>query len=171
MNMLEKLEMQMSHLGITKLLGQKFVAESADAKRIDQQQANSVLAVVSMELENSLNKAMELTAQYVGKEPPKVVIDRDFDFYRLLGQDVSVLSELEEKGQITPRTFMNIMRSGEWFGDSVNIEQGLQETERLKAEKRKEQEALLTQRANNMMPMESGDEGGEEGGEEGADGS
>ena len=41
---LKELEMQMSTLGISKLLGQKYVAESADAKRIDQMQANSVLS-------------------------------------------------------------------------------------------------------------------------------
>ena len=51
---IQQLEAQMSSLGVTKLLGQKFVAESADAKRIDQAQAYSVLSIISMQLESAL---------------------------------------------------------------------------------------------------------------------
>ena len=40
MSELQSLEAQMSTLGVTKLFGQKFVAESAEAKRIDQAQSN-----------------------------------------------------------------------------------------------------------------------------------
>ena len=79
------LQTQMSNLGISKLLGQKFVAESADAKRIDQAQANSVLATISQELEQALNQSFAFAARYLGIEPPTVTLDRDFDFYRLLG--------------------------------------------------------------------------------------
>ena len=79
---IKELEMQMSTLGISKLLGQKYVAESADAKRIDQAQANSVLSIISMELESSLQQAYEFAARYLGIEAPKITLDRDFDFYQ-----------------------------------------------------------------------------------------
>ena len=79
---IKELEMQMSTLGISKLLGQKYVAESADAKRIDQAQANSVLSIISMELESSLQQAYYFAARYLGIEPPKITLDRDFDFYK-----------------------------------------------------------------------------------------
>ena len=82
---IKELEMQMSTLGISKLLGQKYVAESADAKRIDQAQANSVLSIISMELESALQQAYYFAARYLGVEPPTISLDRDFDFYRLLG--------------------------------------------------------------------------------------
>ena len=134
---LDRLENQMSHLGVTKLLGQKFVAESADAKRIDQQQANSVMATVSLELENALNQALRIAGEYAGMEPPKVVIDKDFDYYRLLGQDVSVLGELEDKGQIRTSTFLKILRSGEWVPDSVDLVEEEEEVKRLKEEKQR----------------------------------
>lgn len=146
--MLERLENQMSHLGVTKLLGQKFVAESADAKRIDQQQANSVLATVSLELENALNEAFRIAGEYAGLEPPKVVIDKDFDFYRLLGQDVSVLGDLHAKGQISTRLFHLIMRHGEWIPSEVDLEQEAVEIERLQKEKQQAMlEAAQTQNA------------------------
>ena len=130
MNELQSLENQMSTLGVTKLLGQKFVAESADAKRIDQAQANSVLAIVSQELESALNQAFSFAAQYVGIEPPTVSIDRDFDYYRLIGQDVSVLADLSEKGKISDTLLLEILRRGEILPDNINIEEELARSDR-----------------------------------------
>jgi hypothetical protein len=120
-NMLLMLEQQMSTLGVTKLLGQKFVAESADAKRIDQSQANSVLSIISMELENSLQQAFNMAAAYMSIAPPKVSIERDFDYYRLIGQDVSVLSGLVKDKQLTVEAFLKMLKSGEVMPDSVDL--------------------------------------------------
>lgn len=119
--LLDRLENEISHLGVTRLLGQKFVAESADAKRIDQGQANCVLAVAAEQLEAALNEAFEIASLYYKKEPPKVEVNKDFDFYRLLGQDVSVLSDLEDKGQITTNLFHKILRNGEWIPDDTDM--------------------------------------------------
>jgi hypothetical protein len=132
--MLDRLENQISHLGVTKLLGQKFVAESADAKRIDQQQANCVLSMAAEELENSLNESFRMASEYNGKEPPKVVISKDFDFYRLLGQDVSVLSDLETKGQIPIDLFHKIMFHGEWIPEDVDLKDLSDTVKQLKEE-------------------------------------
>ena len=122
MNELQSLESQMSTLGVTKLFGQKFVAESAEAKRIDQAQSNSVLSIISQELESALNQAFAFAAQYVGMEPPEITIDRDFDYYRLIGQDVSVLTQLNQLGKISDSTLLEILRRGEILPDNINIE-------------------------------------------------
>ena len=132
--LLDRLENEISHLGVTKLLGQKFVAESADAKRIDHQQANCVLAVAAMELESGLNEAFRIASDYNGKKAPRVIVDRDFDFYRLLGQDVSVLSDLETKGQITTELFHRILFQGEWIPEDVNLKDLMAQVEKLKKE-------------------------------------
>lgn len=145
--LLDRLENEISHLGVTKLLGQKFVAESADAKRIDQQQANCVLAVAAMELEAALNDAFRMASEYNGLEPPKVIISRDFDFYRLLGQDVSVLSELEDKGQITTELFHKILFHGEWIPEDVDLKQLLENVKKLKEEVKRDM--LQQQQAQN----------------------
>lgn len=131
------LESQMASLGVTKLLGQKFVAESADAKRIDQAQANSVLSIISMELESALQQAYNFASKYVGIEAPKIKLDRDFDFYRLLGQDVAVIGDLNARGAITDKTFLEILKSGEILPDTVDLTKELRET---KALKKKQQE-------------------------------
>ena len=119
---LQSLEQQMSTLGVTKLFGQKFVAESAEAKRIDQAQSNSVLSIISQELESALNQAFAFAAQYVGLEPPEITIDRDFDYYRLIGQDVAVLTQLNEMGKISDAMLLEILRRGEVLPDNINIE-------------------------------------------------
>ena len=122
MQELQALEGQMSTLGVTKLFGQKFVAESAEAKRIDQAQSNSVLSIISQELESALNQAFGFAAQYVGMEPPEITIDRDFDYYRLIGQDVSVLAQLNQMGKISDAMLLEILRRGEVLPDNINVE-------------------------------------------------
>ncbi len=122
MNELESLASQMSTLGVTKLFGQKFVAESAEAKRIDQAQSNSVLSILSQELESCLNQAFAFAARYVGMEPPTITVDRDFDYYRLIGQDVSVLAQLNEMGKISDTMLLEILRRGEILPDTIDVE-------------------------------------------------
>jgi hypothetical protein len=126
MQELQSLEQQMSTLGITKLFGQKYVAESADSKRIDQAQSNSVLSILSQELESALNQAYAFAAQYVGIEPPTVKVDRDFDFYRLIGQDVAVLTQLNQLGKISDSMLLEILRRGEVLPDNIRIEDELE---------------------------------------------
>ena len=133
-----QLEGQMSSLGVTKLLGQKFVAESADAKRIDQAQANSVLSIISMELESALQQAYNFAALYLGRKPPKITLDRDFDFYRLLGQDIAVIGDLNRDGLITDKSFLQILKSGEILPDTVDLNKELRETAKLKEAKKNE---------------------------------
>jgi hypothetical protein len=123
---LQSLEQQMSTLGVTKLFGQKFVAESAEAKRIDQAQSNSVLSIISQELESALNQAFGFAAEYVGIEPPEIHIDRDFDFYRLIGQDIAVLTQLNQLGKISDAMLLEILRRGEILPDDTNIEDAME---------------------------------------------
>ena len=60
---IKELQMQMATLGISTLSQQKFVAESADARRLDRVDTNSMLSMVSMELEQKLQKCFNLSAR------------------------------------------------------------------------------------------------------------
>lgn len=126
---LDRLEKQMSNLGISKLLGQKMVGEAAEAKRLDQQQANSLLATISMELESTLNDSLAMSAEYMGRPAPKISLHRDFDMHRLGGDEVRTLSELLDKGQISPAAFVDALRAGEWLTDAVDPAEELQALE------------------------------------------
>ena len=110
---IKELQMQMATLGISTLSQQKFVAESADARRLDRVDTNSMLAMVSMELEQKLQKAFNLSADYVGIEPPEVKISRDFDIEKLIGQDITALTALFDQQIIDREEFRDILVQGE----------------------------------------------------------
>jgi len=110
---IQELQLQMATLGISTLSQQKFVAESADARRLDRVDTNSMLSMVSLELEQKLQKAFNLSAAYVGLEPPEIKISRDFDIERLIGQDVTALTSLFDQQVIDRDEFRQILVQGE----------------------------------------------------------
>ena len=110
---IKELQMQMATLGISTLSQQKFVAESADARRLDRVDTNSMLAMVSMELEQKLQKCFNFSAEYVGIDPPEVKISRDFDIERLIGQDITALTSLFDQQVIDREEFRDILVQGE----------------------------------------------------------
>jgi len=112
-NEIRELQIQMATLGISTLSQQKFVAESADARRLDRVDTNSMLSMVSLDLEQSLQKAFNLAADYVGIAPPEVSISRDFDIDRLIGQDVTALTALFDQGVLGRDEFRQILVQGE----------------------------------------------------------
>ena len=110
---IQELQLQMATLGISTLSQQKFVAESADARRLDRVDTNSMLSMVSLELEQKLQKVFNLSADYLGIEPPEVKISRDFDIERLIGQDITALTSLFDQKVIDREEFRDILVQGE----------------------------------------------------------
>ena len=103
----------MATLGISTLSQQKFVAESADARRLDRVDTNSMLSMVSLDLEQKVQKAFNLSADYLGLEPPEIKISRDFDIERLIGQDITALTSLFDQQVIDREEFRDILVQGE----------------------------------------------------------
>ena len=112
-NEIRELQQQMATLGISTLSQQKFVAESADARRLDRVDTNSMLSMVSMDLEQSLQRSFNLAAAYLQLEPPEVSISRDFDIDRLIGQDITALTALFGQGVLDRDEFRQILVQGE----------------------------------------------------------
>jgi hypothetical protein len=73
--------------------------------------------MVSLELEQKLQKIFNLSAQYVGLEPPEVKISRDFDIEKLIGQDVTALTSLFDQNVIDREEFRQILVQGEVLPD------------------------------------------------------
>lgn len=157
--LLEDLEQQMATLGVTKLVGQKMVAESEGAKRLDQAQANSTLALISMELERCLNKMFELAGLYAGKTAPRVTLDRDFDFSTLLGQDVSVIGTLHKEGQLPTKEFVQILKYGEILPDSVDVDKLVADIDKKMKEIADKQEKAAAQKMS-AQPQSTGSANG-----------
>ena len=110
---IQELEKQMASLGISTLSQQKFVAESADARRLDRVDTNSMLSMVALDLEQKLQKAFNYSAQYLGITPPEVTINKDFDIDRLIGQDIAALTSLFEQGVLDRTEYRQILVQGE----------------------------------------------------------
>ena len=110
---IQELQSQMATLGISTLSQQKFVAESADARRLDRVDTNSMLSMVSLDLEQKVQKAFNLSADYLGLEPPEIKISRDFDIDRLIGQDITALTSLFDQQVIDKEEFRDILVQGE----------------------------------------------------------
>ena len=110
---IQELEKQMASLGISTLSQQKFVAESADARRLDRVDTNSMLSMVSLDLEQKMQKAFNLSAKYLQLDPPEIKISRDFDIERLIGQDITALTSLFDQKVIDKEEFRDILVQGE----------------------------------------------------------
>ena len=119
---IQELQQQMATLGISTLSQQKFVAESADARRLDRIDTNSMLSMVSMDLESGLQKSYNLAADYLGIEPPEIKISRDFDLQRLIGQDIAAMGQLFQDQIIDREEFRDMLVQGEILPMSAEAE-------------------------------------------------
>ena len=116
-----ELEQQMRNLGISTLFSQTYVGETAEAKAMDRSDSDSMLSVVSQDLENALQNAMEMAAAFVGIESPKVCVSRDFDLQKLDGPQVAQYMSMWQNGAITHQTLLEILSRGEILPD-IDIE-------------------------------------------------
>ena len=130
-NFISELEDQMRNLGISTIFSQTYTAETAEAKAMDRSDSDSMLSVVSQDLENALQNAMEMAAAYVGLEAPKVVVSRDFDLQKLDGPQVQQYMSMWQNGAITHQTLLEILSRGEILPD-IDIES---EIEMIEADK------------------------------------
>ena len=116
-----ELENQMSSLGISTLFAQKMGAETAESKRLSRTDSDSLLSVVSKDLEKCLQNAIDIAAAYVNMDAPQVQLDRDFDTQVLDGNQVTQYTQLWTQGAITHETFLEMLKKGEVLPD-VDVE-------------------------------------------------
>ena len=124
---LTQLEEQMSALGISTLFQQKMGAETAESKKLSRTDSDSLLVVVSRDVQAMLQNAFEMAAAYVGKEAPLVTLDRDFDLQTLDGAQVGQYLQLWNNGAITQETLLGALKKGEILPD-VDVEEEVELT-------------------------------------------
>ena len=66
-----------------------------------------------MKLGQKLQNMVNLSADYLGLEPPEIKISRDFDIDRLIGQDITALTSLFDQQVIDREEFRDILVQGE----------------------------------------------------------
>jgi hypothetical protein len=124
---LTELEQQMSALGISTLFAQKQSAETAESKKISRADSDSLLSIVSKDLESMLQNAFEMAAAYIGKEAPRIILDKDFDLQQLDGAQVGQYLSLWNNGAITQETLLKALKKGEVL-PGVDVEEEVELT-------------------------------------------
>ena len=117
MNYLTKLEEQMASLGISTLFQQKQGAETAESKRLSRTDSDSMLTIISKDMEACLQNAFEMAAAYLGIEAPLVKLDRDWDTQVLDGNQVGSYLQLFTNNVITLETLLYALKRGEVLPD------------------------------------------------------
>ena len=120
---------EMKSLSIALLSDQKNGVEAAKAKALDRIDSNSVLSVVSKSLQQCVQDAVDLAAEYAGREAPEVVIIRDFNLERMEGADISAIQGLFTNGLISQEVALRLLQEGEVLDDDMDLEEILSETE------------------------------------------
>ena len=135
---LQALEDQISRLGINTLTSQNLTNAAAEARRMDRIDSDSIMAIISIDLERSLSQMFELASQYVGIDPPTVMIPRDYDNRMLTGNEVTALLQLYMQNAISQQTLLKVLQDGEVLPPNVDLEEELS----LTAERLAEQQVM-----------------------------
>jgi len=105
-----------------------------------------LLAIVSKDLEAAVQSAMDMAAEYVGIEAPKVMIDRDFDLQVLDSGQVQQYLALWTNGAISQELLLEMLKRGEVLPE-IDVE----------AEVEKTQQEKVGGVMNSMLPMVAGE--------------
>lgn len=121
---LKDLETRMGTLGLSMLQPDTRVAETAQAKRMDKAEQNSILATAARSMQDAIENAMGYTANFLG-EPAggSVSIRADFDTLTLEPERLRVLNELVTVGNLSIETLWQIMAQGGELPDDFDPEQ------------------------------------------------
>jgi hypothetical protein len=122
---LESLADAIKSLGLAVLREEKNGVESGKAKALDRLDSNSILAVISKDLEKTLQQAFDLAGQYMNIAPPVVSIDRDFDVESLDAQSMGAVNTMFQSGLIDHETALKVLERGEMFDDTIDLDEVL----------------------------------------------
>ena len=155
---ISELEHQMQNLGMSTLFSQKMGAETAESKSLSRTDSDSLLSVVSKDLQASLQVAFDIAAQYAGIEAPSVQVNRDFDLQTLDPAQVTQYMGLWSNGAITHSTLLEMLAMGEIL-PHIDIEA---EIEAVEQEKLSNMEIAMAGSAVVDEEKEENEEGSEE---------
>jgi len=127
---LEQLASQINELGLSAVLGQKLVAETAASKRIDRSQGDSTMMVIAQNMQDMIDNCLQFHAQYLGQNESagSCHVNRDFMGERLQPTEIQSLLQLYTAGTITQETLLQQLSDGEVLGDDFDVEEELEAT-------------------------------------------
>jgi hypothetical protein len=88
---------------------------------MDRIDSDSIMAVISGDLERSITEMLTIAAQYIGIEPPTVTIPRDYENRLLDGNQITAYLQLFMQGAISQETLLTILQQGEVLPTTIDI--------------------------------------------------
>ena len=119
---LKTLEEQISTLGISTLARQNITNAAAEAKRLDRIDSDSIMAIISEDLQQAITDVLRMAGEYAGKEPPQVTIPKDYENRLLDGNQITAMLQLQMQNQISQETLLRILQEGEVLPPYVEID-------------------------------------------------
>ena len=123
MKCLRALEEQICSLGVSVLARQNISNSTAEAKRLDRVDSDSIMALVSEDLASAVQDILRIAGKYAGVEPPVVTIPQDFTNRLLDGNQITAMLQLQMQNQISQSTLLRILQEGEVLPPYVDIEE------------------------------------------------
>lgn len=115
-------EARMASYGLQMLVGEKRSAETAQAKLIGKAESDSTLAAMARSIQDGLNRAWEIHADWINVDPPALSLNMDFHESPLDATAVTALSNLVAKGQLSLETMWSALLAGEVLPDGFDPE-------------------------------------------------
>lgn len=124
---------QMAALGAQVIQGQKNQAEAAETVRLKQNSETSILTRAVQTVENAMNKALAMMAEWEGVTVPTVKINTDYIDSKLTPQEMTALMGAWQGGAISLETLLWNLQRGEVINpdtdlnseiDRINLESG-----------------------------------------------
>ena len=126
---MDRLVNEMKSLGIAILQDQNSTNQSGVSKAMDRIDSNSVLAVVSKSLQQCLQDAIDIAAEYAGREPCEVVIPRDFDVDPLDGSEIAQVVNMFNSGLVDQGTALTMLQHGEVLPEEIEVDEVMSNSE------------------------------------------
>ena len=143
---LEALEDQISRLGINTLTQANITNAAAESKRLDRIDSDSIMALISSDLERALSEMLSIAATYAGVEPPEVVIEKDYENRLIDGNQITAYLQLYMQNAISQETLLTILQQGEVLPTNLDIEEEIERTEE------RTEEEMAMERLNTAGP-------------------
>ena len=120
---LKDLEGQEAVMGLSLLQGEKRAAETAEAKRMDKSEKDSALTTAARSLEDGIEQALKFHAQHMGLDKGGTAsVNRDFEQQQLSPEEIGVLSQMVQAGNLSQETLWQMLQEGEVLPDEFDAE-------------------------------------------------
>jgi hypothetical protein len=120
---LKEIERRMAVLGLSMMMSDTRSAETATSKRIDKSESDSQLSATARNLQDALELALQLHAEWLGLDSGgSVEVNRDFETLLLDPALLRELRELRGSGDLTVERLWEIMQRGNLLPDDFDAE-------------------------------------------------